>query len=361
MSSSHSSDPNSSWFSSKNLQKLIPGLLLSGALTGAATFLSRIEWFKNNGLSVLTLSIILGMLVGNTFYPRIATHCNRGTTFARQRILRLGVILYGLRLTIQDIAHVGIHGLLIDFLIVSLTFILAYWIGTRWLGMGSRITMLIGSGASICGAAAVLAAEPVVKGEPEEVAVAVATVVVFGTIAMFLYPLFYSLNATWAFIPGGGREFGLYIGSTVHEVAQVIVAARAVGTEAVDIAVITKMVRVMMLAPFLIVLSAWLSRKNTATATSEENGAIKQKIVIPWFAVAFIGMVLFNSLQILPKSVLPIIEQIDAVLLGMAMAALGMATHFSAIRKAGVRPLLLALLIFIWLIVGGAVINRLFL
>ena len=289
----------------------------------------------------------------------LAAASGAGVNVSKQNLLRLGVVLYGLRLTVQDIGHVGIAGVAIDALVLGSTFALACFIGTRWLGLDRKTAMLIGTGSSICGAAAVMAAEPVVKARAEQVTVAVATVVVFGTLAIFLYPALFELNQHWALIPGGANGFGIYAGSTIHEVAQVVAAARSVGPDAANSAVIAKMVRVMMLAPFLVMLSAWLARDDKRHAhTSAATGQAPGKLAVPWFAFGFVAVVLFNSLQWLPASVVAVTTEIDTALLAMAMAALGLATHIGAIRKAGAKPLLLALILLGWLIVGGALINR---
>ena len=192
-----------------------------------------------------------------------------------------------------------------------------------------------------------LATEPVVKAEASKVTVAVATVVIFGTLAIFLYPAMYPLVAHW-FSP---ETYGIYIGSTMHEVAQVVAAGHAINPEAENAAVIAKMLRVMMLAPFLIFLAARV--KQLAPADSNQ----KSKITIPWFAILFIVVAIFNSFHLLPKSVVDMLVTLDTVLLAMAMAALGVTTHVSALKKAGAKPLLMALVLFIWLIVGGGAIN----
>jgi len=343
--------------------RLLPGLALSGALAAAGMALGRIAWLQNHGFSALTLAIALGMLLGNTAYPRLAATSGAGVNFSKQNLLRLGVVLYGLRLTLQDIGHVGLAGVAIDALVLGSTFTLACLVGTRWLGLDRNTAMLIGAGSSICGAAAVMATEPVLGARAEQVTVAVATVVVFGTLAIFLYPVMFDLNQHWQVIPGGANGFGIYVGSTVHEVAQVVAAARSVGPHAADTAVITKMVRVMMLAPFLIMLSAWLTRDQAkrATRVAGTDPAMKpqkSRLAIPWFAFAFVGVVLFNSLHLLPPVFIAVAAGLDTALLAMAMAALGLATHVSSLRKAGIKPLLLALILFGWLVVGGAFINH---
>jgi uncharacterized integral membrane protein (TIGR00698 family) len=312
---------------------------------------------QSHGLSALTLAILLGMLIGNSVYPQFAATAAAGVGFSKQTLLRLGVMLYGLRLTLQDVVAIGLRGVVLDAVIVGATFLIAVTVGTRWLGLDRRTSMLIGAGSAICGAAAVMAAEPVVRGRSEQVSVAVATVVIFGTLGMFLYPLLYVLNAHWHLIGGGARGFGIYAGSTIHEVAQVLAAARAIGGDAADTAVITKMVRVMMLAPFLIALSAWLARGVRAPGDGGSRAASVAG-AIPWFAVGFIAVVLFSSLQLLPTAVLARANDLDTLFLATAMAALGLSTHASAFRAAGLRPLLLALVLFLWLVGGGALLNR---
>ncbi len=336
-------------------RRLLPGLVLCALLAAVGSQLASFDVLSHHGLSALTLSLMLGMLVGNLMPAGANAACAPGVGLAKQRLLRLGVVLYGLRLTVQDIGHVGWTGVLIDAAIVCSTFALACWIGMRWLGLDRKTAMLIGIGSSICGAAAVVAAEPVVKGRPDQVTVAVATVVVFGTVATFLYPLLFAAAAHgWPF-PTDGASFGLYVGSTVHEVAQVIAAARSVGSAAADTAVITKMVRVMMLAPFLLALS-FMGNVDPGEGTQHAPGQ-RRSVTIPWFAFGFIALVLFNSLHWANARVVASLVDVDTALLAMAMAALGLATQLRAVRQAGSRPLLLALALFAWLVVGGAALN----
>ncbi|MGH8506901.1 MAG: YeiH family protein [Stenotrophobium sp.] len=339
------------------LHGLLPGLAICAVLAAIGMVLGQIPWLQSHGFSALTLAIVMGMLVGNTVYPRFAALTGAGVSFSKQNLLRLGVVLYGLRLTVQDIGHVGIAGVAIDALVLGSTFTLACFIGPRWLGLDRKTAMLIGVGSSICGAAAVMAAEPVVRARAEQVTLAVATVVGFGTLAIFLYPVLFDLNQHWHLITGGDSGFGIYMGSTIHEVAQVVAAANSVGVQTAGTAVIAKMVRVMMLAPFLIMLSVVLGRGHRhrhAPGHTQQNSGL----AVPWFAFGFIGVVLFNSLHMLPTAVVGAATAVDTVLLGMAMAALGLTTHLSDIRKAGLKPLLLGLILFCWLIVGGALINH---
>lgn len=329
----------------------IPGLALVLVLALGSLYAAGLPWISQIGLSALTLAIVGGMVLGNTFYPRMAVRSHAGVAFAKGEILRLGIILFGSKLTFQDIAAVGMSGILIDACVLTSTFFLAFWLGRRKLRLDEQSVILIGAGSSICGAAAILATEPVIKAQAEKVAVAVATVVVFGTLAMFLYPLLFSMAHAL-----GVSEFsyGVFTGSTVHEVAQAVAAGRAVSEQAANSAVITKMIRVMMLAPFLVTLSAWLNRRH---ASDEGSNSGKRPITIPWFALNFLAVAGFNSLNWLPHAWVAQLIALDNLLLAMAMGALGLTTHLSAIRRAGSKPMVLATGLFAWLLVGGTLIN----
>ncbi|GAC1321458.1 MAG: YeiH family protein [Collimonas sp.] len=341
---------------------LLAGLALSAVIAAAAIAAARIGWLQAHGFSALTLAIVIGMLVGNLGYQQIAPVCAPGVNFSKQKLLRLGIILYGFRLTFQDIGHVGLSGVLIDALVLCSTFGIALLLGTRVFKLDRKTAMLIGAGSSICGAAAVMATEPVLRAQPAQVTVAVATVVVFGSLAIFLYPLLYQLNLHWHFLAASPLAFGIYTGSTVHEVAQVVAAARAISPDAANTAVIAKMVRVMMLAPFLMLLSAYLSKKTSVAKNENADSTAKRGaggLAIPWFAFGFVAVVAFNSMNLLPGTLVSHINDADNALLAMAMAALGISTHFSSLRTAGIKPLMFAAVLFGWLIVGGALINTL--
>jgi len=334
------------------------GVVVATLVGLIATQVAAIRWFADHGISPLTVAIVLGIALGNTVYSSWANWANPGIAFSRTTLLRTGVVFYGFRLTLQNVVEVGVAGVLIDLIMVVGTFVLAVWAGTRFLKMERTSCMLVGSGSAICGAAAVLATEPVVEGKSEDVSVAVAGVVIFGTVSMFLYPVLASLNQTFAIIPGGAREFGIYIGSTVHEVAQVVAASRQVSVDASGTAVIAKMVRVLMLAPFLVVLAAWIkpsSEIGGGNVIAMTQSALK---AVPVFAFIFVGVVLFNSLHLLDKTIVDGIVKIDTLLLAIAMGALGISTNISALAKAGGKPMLLALILFVWLVIGGAAVNH---
>ena len=332
-----------------------PGLALGCAIAASALWLAQQPWFARHGLGALTLAIVAGLLLGNTVYPRLARSCGPGVALAKQQLLRAGIVLYGLRLTFQDIAQVGWSGVATDALVLASTFGLACWLGQRVLGLDRRTTLLIGAGSSICGAAAVLATAPVAKGRAQDVAVAIATVVVFGTLGTFLYPALFQWNAEHGWLYTDAQHYGLYVGATVHEVAQVVAAGTAVGPEAASTAVIAKMVRVMMLAPFLLLLSTSMAR---GERTQGRHHAGHHAITIPWFALGFVAMAGVHSLGVLPAAVVHAGVQLDDLLLAIAMAALGLTTHVQAVRAAGFKPLLLAAALFAWLLLAGLALSH---
>ncbi|QKJ22942.1 YeiH family protein [Poseidonibacter lekithochrous] len=309
-----------------------------------STILSEFFFFKDLGISAMIIGILLGMLYANTIKQYFPTYLQSGIIFCTKTILRIGIVLYGFRLTFQNLQDVGIYGVLVAFLMLASTFLIGYIFGIKVLKLDREITILTSAGSAICGAAAVLASESVLKCEAYKSAIAVSSVVVFGTIAMFLYPFLYKLGL----IDLSVQNMGIYIGATLHEVAHVVGSSNVLGEEASSNAVIVKMIRVMMLAPFLILLSIWILKTSISKTNSE-----KSKITIPWFAVFFIFVVAFNSFDLLASEIVVSINYLDNFALTMAMTALGMETSFSKFKNVGLKPIYLSLVLFTWLIFGG--------
>jgi uncharacterized integral membrane protein (TIGR00698 family) len=280
------------------------------------------------------------MVLGNAIRKRHLTPIEPGIRFSQQKILRLGIVLYGLRLTGQDLFRLGPQALLLDLATVGSVLLIGYWFGTRVLRLDPDTALLVSAGSGICGAAAVLATDRVIDAQPHKVSVAVATVVAFGTIGMFLYPFLYSRTGFTE------RQFGIYTGATVHEVAQVVAAGRAVGAVAGDTAVITKMLRVLLLAPVLLVVG-FTRRGNTL------NMAGSRSISFPWFVFWFLAVIVAQSIFALPPGLRSSLIEFDTILLGAAMFALGTGTGWDQLKRAGTRPLLLAAVLFAGLVTGG--------
>lgn len=351
-------------FSKENRANTIHGILLIALFSFAAFYIAEIPFVKSLSFSPLIVGIILGMLYANSLRNKLPETWVPGIKFCTKQILRAGIVLYGFRLTLTQVAAVGLPAVVIDTIIVAGTIFLGVWLG-KLLKMDKDTSLMTTTGSAICGAAAVLGAEPVVKCEGHKTAIAVSTVVIFGTISMFLYPILYRAGMLDAL---GDTGVAIYTGSTLHEVAHVAGAGNAMDpTDTLGIAgtaTITKMIRVMMLAPVLVIMSFALAGRKKAAA--EGGTTQKSKITIPWFAFGFIGIICLNSLLQYLFGVdsvkeIPLngaIEYIDTFMLTMAMTALGTDTSMEKFKQAGAKPFLLAGLLYIWLLGGGYLLTK---
>ena len=330
---------------SEKRSSMLHGVLLITLFSLAAFYIGDMAFVKSLSFSPMIVGIILGMLYANSLRNNLPDTWVPGILFCSKRILRIGIILYGFRLTFQDVTAVGLPAILIDAIIVTVTVCGGVLIG-KLLKMDRSIALLTSVGSGICGAAAVLGAESAINTKPYKTAVAVSTVVIFGTLSMFLYPVLYR-NGVFDLSP---ELMGLFTGSTVHEVAHVVGAGNAMGQCVSNTAIIVKMIRVMMLVPALLVISWAVARNLTKRDTAEQA---KGKITIPWFAILFLVVIGFNSFNLLPVALVEWINQFDTFLLTMAMTALGAETSFDKFKKAGAKPFLLAAILFVWLIGGG--------
>ncbi|MGM9821659.1 MAG: YeiH family protein [Muribaculaceae bacterium] len=330
---------------------MLHGILLIGLFSCAAFYIGSAKIFQELSFSPMIIGIVLGMLYANSLRNHLPETWVPGIQFCSKKLLRLGIILYGFRLTFQDIVEVGLAGIIIDAIVVAVTVIGGYWIG-KALKMDRDIALLTSVGSGICGAAAVLGAEATIRTQPYKTAVAVATVVIFGTISMFIYPIAYRAGI----LDLDPQQMGIYAGSTLHEVAHAVGAGNAMGAEISNATIIVKMIRVMLLVPVLLVLALWVAaqaRKNTSGGSAQ-----KGKLAIPWFAVLFLVVIGFNSLDLLPHSVVEVINYICTFLLTMAMVALGAETSIDKFRKAGAKPFVLAFILYVWLLGGGYLLAR---
>ena len=325
---------------------MLHGVLLIGLFSCAAFYIGSAQIFTELSFSPMIIGIILGMLYANSLRNHLPETWVPGIQFCSKTLLRLGIILYGFRLTFMDVVAVGLPGIIIDVVVVTVTIIGGYWLG-KALKMDRDIALLTSIGSGICGAAAVLGAESTIQTKPYKTAVAVATVVIFGTISMFLYPIAYRAGI----LNLSPEEMGIYAGATLHEVAHAVGAGNAMGPEISDVAVIVKMIRVMLLVPVLLVLGYWVAI--SAVKQGVTGTAAKGKVAVPWFALGFLAVIGFNSFGLLPQSAVDVINYIDTFLLTMAMVALGAETSIDKFKKAGAKPFILAFLLYIWLIAGG--------
>lgn len=313
-----------------------------------AIALASIPQVSAFGLSALPLAILLGMGYGH-FSLRVEDEKDHQFShFCKQKMLRLGIILFGFGLSFQQIIAVGWQAVAIDLIVITVIFSVGTLVGIKVFKLHRDVAILTAAGSAICGAAAILATESVLKPKQQHITIAIATVVLFGTLAMFSYPFIYQWVAM------SDQSFGIYIGSTAHEVAQAVAAGQSINVETMQTAVVVKLIRVMMLAPFIIMLSIVLTRFNRSDDADSDTGTNQKSVVaIPWFVFGFIATAMINSMVFLPEVLKTGFAFASQFSLAMAMAALGAHTRWATIKEAGPKPLLLASLLFIILIFGG--------
>lgn len=338
----------------ENRGDVLHGILLIVLFSFSAFYIAEFEWVRSLSLSPLIVGIILGMLYANSLRNKLPETWVPGIKFCTKQVLRTGVVLYGFKLTFQQVVAIGVPAIMVDCIIVAGTIVLGVLLG-RLMKMDSQTALMTSTGSAICGAAAVLGAEPVVRCEAHKTAVAVSTVVIFGTLSMFLYPVLFRSGMLDGLSMQG---IAVYTGATLHEVAHVVGAGNAMDAAGGDVAAaatITKMIRVILLAPVLLLMSFFLARK----MQGQTSGG--RKITIPWFAVNFLVVIGINSaLQsaaFIPQDIyatcVDIINDLDTFLLTMAMTALGAETSIAKFKQAGAKPFLLAGGLYIWLLFGG--------
>jgi uncharacterized integral membrane protein (TIGR00698 family) len=318
-------------------------LLLVTLLAAAAWLVGQWPAVLQTGISPLVLGLFAGVLFGNLWGQQLPAQCTPGIVFCAKTVLRIAIVFYGFRITFGEIAEVGLAAFTVSLAMMVSTLWLGSWVGVRWFRLDRDTAMLNAAGAAVCGAAAVVAVESVLRSAPYKTAVAVATVVCFGTLAMIVLPLLH--GSGWLALSAKG--WGVYVGGTVHEVAQVVAVGHTLDDQAANDAVIVKMTRVLLLAPALLVLAWWLGRAMVGRHES------RRKAAVPWFAVGFLLVVGVNSAAWLPQSWVKTVVDVDSLLLTMAMVALGIETRVAKIRQAGLRPIAHGAVLFVWLMGVG--------
>jgi uncharacterized integral membrane protein (TIGR00698 family) len=311
---------------------ILPGLLLTGTIAVVALLTRHIP-----GMASFS-PMILAIVIGTTFHNLVGTPAwaKTGIAFSIRRLLRLAIILLGVQLTLMQVAEVGARGVSIIVATLIATFLFTVWAG-RALGVDRKLTQLIAAGTSICGASAIIAANTVTDAHDEDVTYAVACVTIFGSIAMFLYPL----------LPGllhlDHRAFGLWSGASIHEIAQVVAASFQNGQKAGEFGTMAKLARVMLLAPTVIALGI------RARISQALNTARAVRPPLPWFVLGFVAVVAINSAVAIPAEAKTTIVMSTTVLMSMALAAMGLETDFSKLRAQGFKPALLGAVAFLFI------------
>lgn len=311
----------------KDLRRSLPGLALALVIAVLAISIRRIPALAM--VSPLMIAILAGILVGN-FY-RLPAQFEVGLSFSSRGILRCAIGLLGLQLSVTQIVAIGIDVIVIVVCTVAIAFIGIGWLG-RLLRVDPKLSDLVAAGTSICGASAIAAMSTVNQASEEDVAYSMGVVTALGTLLMFLLPVaahFLDLDA---------RAFGIWAGASIHEVAQVTGAAFQFSNAAGETSVVVKLMRVLMLAPLILVCGLW-SRNRLSIKT---EGASKPRF--PLFVIGFIAAVILSSTVTIASDMRASLMLITTFLMSVALAALGLQIDISKLKGKGIRPLALGML-----------------
>jgi len=308
-----------------NRLELLPGVVACFAISYLAVVLRDASGF--GALNPVVVALAVGILVRAAV--GLPATLRPGAAFTVRPVLRASIVLLGLQVTPGQLLHLGGGGLLMALAAVALTLPFTIWLGRR-LGVNPALAQLIGAGTGICGASAIVAANQVVRGRQEDVAYALAVVTLFGTASLLAYPL---LNTLIGLDP---RAFGLWAGSSIHEVVQAVGAAAAGGPLATEAGTITKLARVVLLAPAILALGWWARQSGR-----REPGELRAPV--PWFAFGFLALVALGGTGLVPARAVAWSRWLVPIMMGAAVAALGLNTDLRALRVYGTRPLLLGL------------------
>jgi len=283
---------------------------------------------------LLTACVLLGILIGQLPATRrlLTGAAKPGLSFAAKRLMRIGVVLLGLKLSLVDVFSLGWVTLVSTILIVFVTFGATLWLG-RLMKLPGHEPLLVATGFSICGASAIGAMGGVVRADEKEQATPVALVTLCGTLAIFVLP------ALWHPLGLDATQFGHWTGASVHDVGQVVATAQIAGPSALAVALVVKLTRVLMLAPIVGVAGVVVSRRDAASA----RPAAKRPPLIPLFVAGFVGAVLVRTFVDVPAPVLAAADTLQTVLLGLALVALGAAIRVASLVRTGWRALIVGL------------------
>lgn len=306
------------------VRELAPGFIVSLTVAAAASFLS-----EHYGAPVMLFALLLGMALN--FLAGEGT-CKAGIEFTSRTVLRIGVALLGMRITLEQIAALGWKPVALVVILVLVT-ILVSVVAARAMGFQRLFGMLTGGATAICGASAALALAAALPNHPQKERATLFTVIgvsALSTMAMIIYPMI----ASWLEL--SPQQSGVFLGATIHDVAQVVGAGYSMSTETGDTATVVKLMRVAMLLP-VIVCAAMITRMQGA------DPAGKRPPLLPWFAVGFLLLACINSTGWVAPVVQGFTNELSRWCLVVAISALGMKTQLKELAAVGIKPILLML------------------
>lgn len=289
--------------------------------------LSKITGFDRIG--PLACSIVIAVIIRQIWdYPE---KLRTGIEFSSKKLLRYAIVLYGLKLNIAVIFTQGMPLLLRDIATIVFSIVITLLLA-KWLKADFSISLLLGVGTGVCGAAAIAAVSPIVKTKEEDTAIGVGIIALIGTVFAILY------TVLRPYLPMTDIDYGIWSGVSLHEIAHVALAAAPGGEDVLAIALLAKLGRVFLLVPLCFILMYWMNKR-------KPNQADKTKIDFPWFLIGFIGMSLFGSYIVgkyihISAETMGQIGNLSTYILTMAMVGLGLNVSFQALKTKALRPLI---------------------
>ena len=313
----------------EGLFRYLPGLAMVAAIGAPALMLqSRLTVSGKTVVSAVAVAIVLGVLIRNLW--GLAEACKPGVSFAVKRLLRIGIALLGAQLSLGQVLRTGATAVLVVAICIVLAILVVRFLSTR-MGLSDRLGTLLGVGTSICGVSAIVATAPAIEAKQEETSMAVATITVFGLLAVVVYPLLGRALGLSDVV------FGTWAGTAVNDTSQVIAAGLIYSQTAGEVATVVKLTRNLFMAPVIVVLSSWYLRKGQGSGVSSQKG-ISLKTVVPGFVLGFVAMAVLNSLGIFPPMALDLIRTASSWLIVVALAGVGLETNLASLKAIGFRP-----------------------
>ena len=309
--------------------RYLPGLAMVAAIGAPALMLqSRLTVSGKTVVSAVAVAIVLGVLIRNLW--GLAEACKPGVSFAVKRLLRVGIALLGAQLSLGQVLRTGATAVLVVAICIVLAILVVRFLSTR-MGLSDRLGTLLGVGTSICGVSAIVATAPAIEAKQEETSMAVATITVFGLLAVVVYPLLGRALGLSDVV------FGTWAGTAVNDTSQVIAAGLIYSQTAGEVATVVKLTRNLFMAPVIVVLSSWYLRKGQGSGVRSPKG-ISLKNVVPGFVLGFVAMAVLNSLGIFPPMALDLIRTASSWLIVVALAGVGLETNLASLKAIGFRP-----------------------
>ncbi len=334
------------------LDQTWPGLLLVLGVAIASRFIHNLITHPtlSKSISEILVAVLLGLILRNTLGLGVRTKA--GIKFAIQRVLRLGIVLLGLRLSLQDVAATGLTALALVSICITAALLIAYLAG-RLFHVPPGLAALIGVGTAICGNTAIVATAPVLDADEEEMGFAVATITLFGLLAVLVYPL------VGHQIGLSDHAFGLWAGTAVNDTSQVVAVGAIFSQAALDIATIVKLTRNTLMAPLIVLMGLVYTRGMHRKLSDQAAAAtrLSWRKLIPGFVLGFLLMSLIRTvgvaLGVLPQdianpenlqtaaNILKALDGVSKFAILMALSAVGLNTDLASLRRIGIRPLVI--------------------